>query len=184
MSVTIDGKSLTLDDIEKVSFLNQKVSISSEVESNLNSSLKIINNTIKNGKVAYGINTGFGKLCDKVISNSKLNELQINLIRSHSTGVGKPLDKSVTKALMLIRANSLANGYSGIQPETLKSIINLINENIYPYIPDTGSLGASGDLAPLSHLALVLIGEGKCINNDQLIDSRKILEKLKLEKLS
>src|SRR4051812_3851403 len=109
----------------------------------------------------YGINTGFGNFAEVRIPSESLGELQVNLLRSHAAGVGEPLPVAVVRAMMLLRANVLAKGFSGIRVETLGLLIEMLNRRIHPVVPARGSVGASGDLAPLAHLALVLIGEGE-----------------------
>jgi len=113
------------------------------------------------GKVAYGINTGFGKLAEERIPRSQLNQLQLNLVRSHACGVGEPFSEAVVRAMLLLRANVLATGYAGCRPALVEAVLALLNAGVHPIIPSQGSVGASGDLAPLAHLALVLIGEGE-----------------------
>src|SRR5207244_11531183 len=110
--------------------------------------------------VVYGLNTGFGSLRDVLISKEKLKELQHNLIRSHSCGVGDPIAEDAVRAMMVLRANTLVKGYSGVRPVVIETLVQMLNRRVHPVIPSQGSVGASGDLAPLSHLALVMIGEG------------------------
>ncbi|XP_062467305.1 histidine ammonia-lyase isoform X2 [Pezoporus occidentalis] len=132
-----------------------------EAEAKVNESREVIERIVKEQTVVYGITTGFGKFARTVIPNSKLRELQVNLVRSHSAGVGKPLSPERSRMLLALRINVLAKGYSGISLETLQQVIEAFNASCLPYIPEKGTVGASGDLAPLSHLALGLIGEGK-----------------------
>ena len=115
------------------------------------------------GDVVYGVTTGFGNFADVRIPGDRLRELQLNLVRSHAAGVGAPLGEAETRALMLLRANVLAKGYSGVRLETLERLVALLNRRVHPVVPSQGSVGASGDLAPLAHLALALIGEGECV---------------------
>lgn len=119
------------------------------------------------GRVVYGINTGFGNFADKIISPDDLKQLQVNLIRSHSVGVGKPLPPSITKRMMILRINTLAKGRSGISPVNLRRYIDALNAGYLPMIPEKGTVGASGDLAPLSHLALGMLGEGMAWNESK-----------------
>ena len=112
-------------------------------------------------RVAYAINTGVGKLSDLHIPLADMRQLQLNLVRSHAVGVGEPLAEAVTRAMMLLRANSLAKGFSGVRPVVIDTLCEMLNRGVHPVIPSQGRVGASGDLAPLAHLALVLIGEGE-----------------------
>jgi histidine ammonia-lyase len=129
----------------------------------------------------YGISTGFGKLADRVIPREALEQLQHNLIVSHSVGVGEPLDREVVRAMLFLRVAALARGYSGIRPRTVSSLVNLLNCDIIPLIPAKGSVGASGDLAPLAHLALTLVGEGRAFLDGRLMPSREALRLCGLE---
>ena len=115
------------------------------------------------GAVVYGVTTGFGSFADVHIPLDRLRELQLNLMRSHAAGVGAPLGEEETRALMLLRANVLARGFSGVRLETLELLVEMLNRRVHPVVPSQGSVGASGDLAPLAHLALALVGEGECV---------------------
>jgi histidine ammonia-lyase len=161
MSLIIDGKSLTLQKIEKFIEENQSVTFSPLAKKRVNKSRALIEKWIKEDKVIYGVTTGFGEFANIKISQSDTEELQRNLIISHSAGVGEPLSPHIVKIMMLLRINALAQGYSGIRLETLQLLADMINNNIIPVIPSQGSVGSSGDLAPLSHLVLAMIGEGK-----------------------
>jgi len=123
---------------------------------------RVVDDAVAQHAVVYGVTTGFGNFADVVIPADRLRELQLNLVRSHAAGVGDPLGEADTRALMLLRANVLAKGYSGIRPETLDLLVAMLNAGVHPVIPSQGSVGASGDLAPLAHLALALVGEGEC----------------------
>src|SRR4029453_16698095 len=122
----------------------------------------VVDDAVARGAVVYGVNTGFGNFADVVIPKEKLGELQATLVRSHAAGVGDPLGEAETRALMLLRANVLAKGLSGIRPQTLARLVEMLNARVHPDVPSQGSVGASGDLAPLAHLALALVGEGRC----------------------
>lgn len=164
--IIIDGHSLSVDDIYEVSFAKKdtvKVKLSDIARENILKSKEYVQNIVDKGEPVYGINTGFGALSDKFIEREDLAQLQVNLIRSHCTGVGKPFSKEVTKAIMLLRANCLASGFSGVTIDAIELLIEFINNDIIPVVPEKGSVGASGDLAPLSHIALALIGEGEVI---------------------
>lgn len=158
--VRVDGETLTIDDVIRVARGNAQVKISEEAKKKVKKSREALEKLVKEKHVIYGVNTGFGELSNVKISQDEIRELQLNLIRSHSVGVGKPLTTVVVRALMLLRANTLAKGFSGIRLETLETLVEMLNKQVHPTIPSKGSVGASGDLAPLSHMILVLIGEG------------------------
>uniref|UniRef100_A0A8C5S7P9 Histidine ammonia-lyase n=1 Tax=Laticauda laticaudata TaxID=8630 RepID=A0A8C5S7P9_LATLA len=157
----LDGNSLTTEDLVNLGKGLYKIKLTPEAEIRVQKSRDVIDSIISEQRVVYGITTGFGKFARTVIPNSKLQELQVNLIRSHSAGVGKPLIPERCRMLLALRINVLAKGYSGLSLETLQQVIKAFNASCLPYIPEQGTVGASGDLAPLSHLALGLIGEGK-----------------------
>jgi histidine ammonia-lyase len=159
--VVIDGSSLRLHDVVDVARNGAKVAIAVEAIERAERVRKIVDDIVDSGQVVYGVTTGFGKLSDVAIPADRLAELQLNLVRSHSAGVGPLLPEEETRAMMLLRANVLAKGYSGAQPELAQRLVDLLNAELYPPIPEQGSVGASGDLAPLAHLALALVGEGE-----------------------
>lgn len=160
----LTGLNITIEDV--VAIARAKVgqvelSIAPASLEKMKKSRALVMDIVKKGKPVYGINTGFGALASKQIANEDLEQLQYNLIRSHCTGVGRPFSREVSRAIMLSRANCLIQGYSGVTPETIQLLLDFINFGINPVIPEKGSVGASGDLAPLSHVALALIGEGE-----------------------
>ncbi|XP_039617195.1 histidine ammonia-lyase [Polypterus senegalus] len=159
--IFLDGKSLATTDLVSLGRGLYKIKLSPEAEKKIAESRELLENIIAENKVVYGITTGFGKFARTVIPTSKLKELQENLIRSHSAGVGKPLSPERSRMLFALRINVLAKGYSGISLNTLHQMIEAFNASCLSYIPEKGTVGASGDLAPLSHLALGLMGEGK-----------------------
>ncbi|MCQ6563028.1 histidine ammonia-lyase [Paenibacillus mendelii] len=159
--IQLDGSCLSMEQVSQVIHDNELVEISEISWDKVKKSRDVVESIVSKGSLVYGVTTGFGKFSDTVISVEDVEELQINLIRSHACGVGEPLPEKVAKTMLLLRANALAKGYSGIRPATLQLLVDALNHNIYPVIPSQGSLGASGDLAPLSHLALVLVGEGE-----------------------
>ncbi len=179
--IPIDGHSLTLKEIEDVALHFQCVSIADQAWGKMEESNHYIETILKQEKIVYGINTGFGKLATTAIPMDKLIELQENLIRSHAVSVGKPLSEDIVRAMMLIRMNSLIKGYSGVRHDTIKMMQTLLNQQVYPWIPETGSLGASGDLSPLAHLALVLMGEGYILDDQKRLPSAEKLRQLHLE---
>ncbi|MDT8860538.1 histidine ammonia-lyase [Alkalihalobacillus sp. MEB130] len=159
--VILNGQTLTFSDMRKVLFDNETVTYSDESMRKVKKSRKAVEKIVDEGKVVYGITTGFGKFSDVYIGKDDVETLQLNLIRSHACGVGDPFPEVVSRAMVLLRANALLKGFSGVRPVVIERLLDLVNANIHPVIPQQGSLGASGDLAPLSHLALVLIGEGE-----------------------
>ncbi len=160
-TLILDGNSLTLDKIDEFIKNDLKVELSKTAKANIKKARTLVDKWIKNDEVIYGVTTGFGEFANIKISSDKIEELQHNLIVSHSAGVGELLPPFIIKTMMLLRVNALAKGNSGIRLETLELLIELINNNIIPAIPSQGSVGSSGDLAPLAHLVLTLIGKGK-----------------------
>lgn len=159
--IELTGDSLTIDQLKRICFDKEKVSISKESLQHVRHSRLAVDHIIQDNESIYGINTGFGKFSDVTIDEENVRELQLNLIRSHACGVGEPFPEIVSRAMMVLRLNALIKGYSGVRVLLIETLTALINNQIHPVIPQRGSLGASGDLAPLAHLALVLIGEGK-----------------------
>lgn len=155
----MDGASLTIGDVVRVSRGYEQVALSEDARHKVAKCRDVLDELIKS-KIIYGINTGFGALSNVTIAQSDLESLQLNLIRSHAAGVGPALPTDVTRAMMLLRANTLAKGLSGIRLSTLETLVAMINSRVHPVIPERGSVGASGDLAPLAHMTLVMIGEG------------------------
>jgi len=160
--LVLDGASLTLEALESVARTRRAVALSAAARETVVRSRRVVDDAVLRGDVVYGVNTGFGSFADVVIPPGRLKELQLNLVRSHAAGVGEVLDEAETRALMVLRANVLAKGYSGIRAETLDLLLAMINRRVHPVVPSQGSVGASGDLAPLAHLALALVGEGSC----------------------
>ena len=159
----MDGQPLTLAEIEAVSLAGCPVAVAPAALGRVAESRGLIEEILGAGQTVYGVNTGFGKLSDVRIPAEKLTELQINLVRSHAGGVGQPLSEAESSGMLLLRANVLAKGFSGFRPALLELLVTLLNAGVHPVIPEKGSVGASGDLAPLAHLALVVIGEGEAI---------------------
>jgi len=175
--VQIDGENLTIKDVVKVARENAKVAIPEKVKSRVKRCRSFLEELVKKKEVIYGVNTAFGALSNITIPPEDTKTLQLNLIRSHSTGVGEPLSTDVVRALMLLRANTLAKGYSGIRLKTLETLVEMLNKGVHPIIPSKGSVGASGDLAPLSHMVLVLIGEGKAEYKGEVMNGKEAMEK-------
>jgi histidine ammonia-lyase len=157
----LDGSPLTLAEIESVAAHNRPVSLAPHAISRMHSSRQVIERIMSTGETVYGVNTGFGKLADVRIRPERLAELQTNLVRSHACGLGEPLSDAESRAMLLLRANVLAKGFSGVRPALVELLLAMLNAGVHPIIPARGSVGASGDLAPLAHLALVVIGEGE-----------------------
>lgn len=165
-TIELDGEHLTFEQVLAVAFGEAgrpAVRLSAPARAAVERAAAAVRGLCERGEVAYGITTGFGAFKDRIISPEHVEELQRNILLSHAAGVGDPLDEPATRALMLIRANTLARGHSGIRPETLDLLLAMINAGVHPIIPEKGSLGASGDLAPLAHMALPLIGEGEAL---------------------
>lgn len=163
-TLTLDGESLTLEQV--VTVANGEpgapcVELSPEAVYKVQRAQEAVAQLIARGEIVYGITTGFGAFKDRIIEPGQVQQLQRNIVMSHAVGVGSPLDRQTVRALMLIRANTLAKGHSGIRLETLNLLLDMLNQGVQPVVPSQGSLGASGDLAPLAHMALVLIGEGE-----------------------
>jgi len=159
--VMIDGQSLTIDSVLDVARFGHKVELTESAKVKVEIARKFVDEIVDSKKVVYGITTGFGKFSDVVISKEETQDLQTNLIISHSCGVGNPFSEEIVRAIMLLRVNNLAKGHSGVRSETINTLINMLNEGVHPIIPEKGSLGASGDLAPLSHMVLVMLGMGE-----------------------
>jgi len=181
--ITIDGNSLTIDDVIKVCKGFEKVSLAPSAEKGIYASKLFVEKALKKNKIIYGITTGFGVLANTYIPPEKAEILQENMIRSHATGVGSPFEEEVVRGIILLRANAMAKGYSGVSVELIKALLELLNKKVYPYIPSQGSVGASGDLAPLAHLALVLKGEGECLVDGKRVNSSGVLKKNKLKEI-
>jgi histidine ammonia-lyase len=169
------GQPLTLEQIARVAKGEMEVSLSPTVRERVESSRQVVENLLREQKVAYGINTGFGKLAYIHIPEGEIDRLQVNLVRSHASGVGEPLSEPETRALILLRANALATGRSGCRMTLVETLLKMLAERIAPRIPSRGSVGASGDLAPLAHLALAMIGEGECLYRGRWVPSCEAL---------
>jgi histidine ammonia-lyase len=160
-AVQLTGNDLTFTQLYTVALHAEKVSLAAAAVERMKASRSVVDRLVASGDTAYGINTGFGKLASVRISTEQVRQLQVNLVRSHACGVGEPLSQAETRAMMLLRANALAKGLSGIRPQTVEVLCAMLNAGVHPVIPSQGSVGASGDLAPLAHLAQVVIGEGR-----------------------
>lgn len=179
--ITIDGSTLKLEDVLKVARFGEKVVLADEAKGLVNRSRDYIDKLVQEERVVYGITTGFGKFSDVHISKSETELLQRNLIISHSCGTGPLFPEETVRAIMLLRANALSKGYSGVKLETIEMLLSMINHGVHPAIPEKGSLGASGDLAPLAHMTLPLLGLGEAFYQGQLMDGGQALAKAGLK---
>jgi histidine ammonia-lyase len=179
-SVIITGNDLTLEEVIRVSRNGAIVELDQEAISKVLASRKVVDTLVSEGKVVYGITTGFGKFCDTIISANESKKLQRNLIISHAVGAGEPFEKDISRAIMLLRINNLAKGYSGIRLETIETMIQMLNRGVTPIIPQKGSLGASGDLVPLAHMVLPMLGMGRAQYQGQVYDGAKAMSLAKI----
>ena len=181
--IRVDGGSLTIEDIAAVARDGADVALAPAARRAIERSRTAVERIVRSGALAYGIKTGFGQLESVAIPPSQVRELQVNLIRSHAIGVGPPLTREQVRAALLLRANALARGYSGVRLEVVQRLLDCLNAGVHPVIPSKGSLGASGDLAPLAHLALVLIGEGKAEVKGRILSGGDALARARLRPL-
>lgn len=165
---------LTLHKVKEIANGNLKATIDSTAKEKIISCRKKVETITKNNKVVYGINTGFGPLCDVQISPEQTSQLQTNLLITHAVGVGKNIDKRLSKIMMICKVHALCQGFSGVRLELIERIIYFIENNLLPTVPKQGSVGASGDLAPLSHLFLPLIGEGDFWIGDKTVPAKEV----------
>src|SRR3989440_10056997 len=179
----LDGQRLSLAEVSAVARAEQTLSLSPAARARAEKSRAVVDQIIAENRAVYGINTGFGKLSDIHIDHSELNDLQVNLVRSHSCGLGNPLSIDEARAMLLLRANVLALGYSGCRPVLIEKLIDMLNRGVTPVIPEKGSVGASGDLAPLAHLALTVIGEGEAFYENERLPSADALQRAGIEPL-
>lgn len=184
MTILITGNDLTFEQLANVAYDYAEVKISPDAVAKIKASRKLVEETVASGKVVYSINTGFGALSDITIPSEDLETLQRNFLLSHAAGTGKLLTIPEVRAMLLLRANTLAKGYSGVRLELIERLLDFLNLKIHPAVPSQGSLGASGDLAPLAHLALPLIGEGQIlIRHGELVPAADILKQHQLTPL-
>src|SRR5580658_1723801 len=182
--LVLDGQALTLAEIEAVSLCRRPVEIAATAAARIADSRKLIEQILAAGQTVYGVNTGFGKLADVRIPDGNLVQLQTNLVRSHAGGVGQPLSEAEARAMLLLRANVLAVGFSGCRTELVELLVALLNAGVHPVIPEKGSVGASGDLAPLAHLALVVIGEGEAFLQGERMAGGEALRRAGLQPMA
>lgn len=179
--IELDGQRLTLEQIELVAQGDEQVVLADVARARVEAARRVVERIVEEGRVVYGVNTGFGKLSDVVVPREELRELQLNLVRSHACGVGQPLSSEETRAMMLLRANVLALGFSGARARVIETLVKMIERGVVPVVPEKGSVGASGDLAPLAHLALVCIGEGEAFYEGSRMDGAEAMRRAGIE---
>jgi histidine ammonia-lyase len=177
MTVILSGSNLRIDQVVGVARHYEEVKLSPDALTKIKRSRAVIEKILAERKVVYGVNTGFGLLSNVSITEDEIDQLQYNLVVSCVTGVGEPFPEEVVRAMLLLRANSLASGYSGVRPLIVETMIEMLNKKVHPLVPQKGSVGASGDLAPLSHLALVLMGRGEAYYEGELLPGREAMKK-------
>ncbi len=183
-AIHLNGNDLSLEDLRQIVYDKMPVLLSPDAREAVQTARAVVDDLIANDRVAYAITTGVGLLSDVRISQEQIRELQVNLVRSHAVGVGEPLSESESRAMMLLRANSLAKGHSGVRPLIIDTLCEMLNRGVHPLIPSQGSVGASGDLAPLAHLALVLIGEGEAIFEGKRMSGGDALKKAQIKPIT
>src|SRR5213596_2242337 len=179
----LSGDQISLRQIAAIAFGDEPVQSSAVARPRILASHKVIENIIARDELVYGVTTGFGKLSDVRIPRDALVELQLNLVRSHACGIGNPLSEPEVRAMILLRANLLALGFSGVRLEIIQLLCEMINRRVCPVVPEKGSVGASGDLAPLAHLALSLIGESEAFFETERMPSAEALRRARLTAL-
>ncbi|MGB2899143.1 MAG: histidine ammonia-lyase [Candidatus Acidiferrum sp.] len=177
MSVVLSGNDLTFSQLYDVALRGETVSLAPAAIAGMNASRAVVERLVASGETAYGINTGFGKLASVRISLEQVRQLQVNLVRSHACGVGAALSEAETRAMMLLRANAIAKGLSGVRPRIVETLCQMLNSRVHPVIPSQGSVGASGDLAPLAHLAQVVIGEGRANFHGEILPGGEAMKR-------
>ncbi len=179
--IYINGEELSIGEVVEVARNGKKVALAESAIEDIHKARSQVEDVVEDNRVCYGITTGFGRFSDTRISPREVLQLQENLIRSHAAGTGESLSDETVRAMMLLRINALAQGHSGIRHRTIKLLIDMLNKRIHPVVPSQGSLGASGDLAPLAHMALVLIGEGKAKVDGEVLKGEAALQKRNLQ---
>ncbi|WP_035507678.1 histidine ammonia-lyase [Halobacillus karajensis] len=181
--IELNGKDLTIEQMKQICWENEKVGLEEASLIDVRASRETVEEIVAKGHTVYGINTGFGKLSDVRVAAQDVDSLQLHLIRSHACGVGEPFPEKVSRAMMVLRLNALMKGFSGVREAVVKRLRDLINKEIHPVIPSQGSLGASGDLAPLAHLALVLMGEGEVYFEGERLPTIDVYQKESIQPL-
>jgi histidine ammonia-lyase len=182
--VRLNGNDLSFEALREVVYKRRPVLLEPDAREKVEKARAVVDALVREDRVAYAITTGVGKLSDVHIDPAQNRQLQLNLIRSHSAGVGEPLSQEETRAMMLLRANSLAKGYSGVRPEVIVHICEMLNRGVHPVVPSQGSVGASGDLAPLAHLALGMIGEGEVVFENAHMPAAEALKRAQIKPLA
>ena len=184
MRIQLTGNDLTLDQLAEVVSARAQVALDPAARKRMEASRAVVEKLLASGATVYGVNTGFGELAEVRISSDQIRQLQVNLVRSHACGVGAPLSETETRAMILLRANTLAKGYSGVRPVVVEVLCGMLNKGVHPVIPSQGSVGASGDLAPLAHLAQVAIGEGEAFYNGERLSDGDALRRASIAPLA
>lgn len=179
--IILDGQSLTLEQLKQIARDKEKVEIAESSKLMVDKVSEFVQSVVDDGKAVYGINTGFGHLADVTIEKKEVKKLQENLLKSHACGVGDPLDPEIVRAMMALRINALIKGYSGIRLSTIEKLLELLNKDIIPVVYEKGSLGASGDLALLSHMSLPLIGMGEVFYESKIVPAKIAFDKIGIE---
>ena len=174
--IYLDGNSLTLDQVVQIARHGTKVALTEEAKKAIQISRDIVEKNVAEHKVVYGLSTGFGKFVNVAIPDEDLDQLQYNLIVSDACGVGDPFKEDVTRAIMLLRANALAKGFSGIRLSTVETLLEMLNKGVHPVIPEKGSVGSSGDLCPLAHMVMPMIGEGEAVYQGKVMSGKEAME--------
>ncbi|HSL16483.1 MAG TPA: histidine ammonia-lyase [Methylomirabilota bacterium] len=183
-TVPVDGRSLTIEAVEAVARRGARADFDAGARDRVAASRRIIEDILVSGRVVYGVNTGFGRLADVRVPSDQLDRLQLNLLRSHACGVGEPFPDEVVRAMLLLRANVLATGHAGCRPLVVERVLALLAAGVHPVVPSLGSVGASGDLAPLAHLALPLVGEGLARMDGEVLPGAEALRRAGIEPLT
>src|SRR5215813_6984689 len=179
-AVRLSGFDLRLDDLVAVSRREARAVLAPSARRAMAASRRVVDRAIRSGAKVYGVTTGFGKFADVTIPPDQIADLQRNLIRSHAAGVGSPLEAAAVRGMMLLRANALARGNSGIRVATVETLLEMLAADVLPVVPSQGSVGASGDLAPLAHLALAMLGEGSVTRRGREMPARRALQAVRL----
>ena len=179
--IFLDGETLRLEDVIAVARNFRRVELAPQAKEKMSQSRKLVEQWVSEEKPIYGITTGFGSLQNEIISSENVEQLQENIILSHSAGIGEPLPEETVRAMMLLRSNALAKGYSGIRVEVVERLLEMLNKRVHPVVPSKGSVGSSGDLAPLSHMTLVLIGRGEAMYKDERLSGAEALSRAEIQ---
>jgi histidine ammonia-lyase len=182
--IELDGEHFTLEDLYAVVFHGAEVGIAPAARKRMLASRAVVERVIESNTTAYGVNTGFGKMASVRISPKQIQQLQVNLVRSHACGIGAPLSEHETRAMLALRANALAKGLSGVRPLVVEALCAMLDRGVHPVIPSQGSVGASGDLAPLAHLAQVAIGEGEAVYRGKKMPGAQAMKEARIAPLS